>query len=86
MEAPTSWSLWLVLWNINRWKKWHFRPAGRQDLAKIETRFTLCYREKMWVNKERHIEKTNGGGMKRSVRICLRRENVEVVEDGCEQR
>ena len=40
----------------------------------------------MWVNKERHIEKTNGGGMKRSVRICLRRENVEVVEDGCEQR
>ena len=33
--------------------------SGEQvDLVEVETRFILCYREDLWVEKERHMEKT----------------------------
>ena len=59
MEAPTSWSSWKVLWNHYRWNRKHLRWASRQFPDEVETRFTLWYREDMWVDRERHMEKTN---------------------------
>ena len=33
----------------------HHRRASRQYFVEVETRVTLCYREDLWVDKERHM-------------------------------
>ena len=51
--------VFLISFVRKRWNVWHLRWASRQYLVKIKTRFTLCYREDLWVDKERHMGKTN---------------------------
>ena len=51
-------------------------------MVQVGTRFTLCFRVDLWVDKEKHGENKSGGGMKRPVKIYLRRENCT----SCERR
>ena len=73
MEATTSWSSWKVLLNFYGWNEWHRRWASRGYLVEVETRFTLCNKKDLWVDKERHIKRY----MKGSVRIYLRSEDCK---------
>ena len=34
-------------------------------MVQVGTRFTLCYRVDLWVDKEKHGENKSGGGMKK---------------------
>ena len=46
-------------------------------MAEVETRFTVCYREDLWVDKKKASrENERGGGMKRFTTVRDNKENI----------
>ena len=54
-------------------------------MAEVETRFTVCYREDLWVDKKKvYGENERGGGMKRFTTVRDSKENIfRVAEQIC---